>query len=110
MFILRLVITALLILAFIGLGMEAISLLRTDHWQPITAGGLWTNLHAASLGDARAFVQRDIDPDVWSGIAWVLRRPAWLVTGVPGVILLCLDLALGRDGQGSPGRRRFRAG
>jgi hypothetical protein len=110
MFILRLIAVSFLILTFIAVSVEALDLARTGHWHAIAAGQLWTNLHAASLEAAHVFIQRSLDPGLWDAIAWILRQPAWAVAGVPGVILLCLDLLLGRDAASGARRPRFRAG
>lgn len=93
MFILRLFAVALLILATIAGGSEIVEWVRTGTRLSITAGQLWYALHATSLTAMQAFIQRDLSPVLWDPvILWILRQPAWLVTGVPGFLLLWCDI------------------
>ncbi len=111
MFIIRLIAVVFLILACIAAGAEVLGLTRTGHWNAITAGQLWMTFHAPSLDGAQAFVQRHFHPGSWDPvIAWILRQPAWLVAGIPGLGLLWLDLSLGMGASRGPGRPRFRTG
>ncbi len=57
----------------------------------ITAGELWFNLHNGSLNLIQAITQRYIFPSLWDPIlVTVLLWPAFLVIGVPGLILIWL--------------------
>ena len=52
------------------------------------AGELWFNLHDGSLNLIQAVTQRYIFPQLWDPIAvTVLLWPAFLVIGVPGLVL-----------------------
>lgn len=54
----------------------------------ITAGELWFTLHDGSLNLIQAVTQRYIFPQLWDPVAvTVLLWPAFLVIGVPGLIL-----------------------
>jgi hypothetical protein len=107
MFILRLVAVAFLIIAAIAVGTDLIDLSRTGAWTPIAAGRFWYSLHAASLAAVHAFVLRDLHPSLWDPVmSWILSRPAWAVTGLPGLLLLWLDI--GTSLRQPRGRRRPR--
>ena len=57
----------------------------------VAAGELWFNLHDGSLNLIQAVTQRYIFPQLWDPIAvTVLLWPAFLVVGVPGLILIWL--------------------
>jgi len=57
----------------------------------ITAGELWFTLHDGSLNLIQAVTQRYIFPQLWDPVAvTVLLWPAFLVVGVPGLILIWL--------------------
>ena len=57
----------------------------------VTAGKLWFTLHVGSLNLIQAVTQRYIFPQLWDPIAvTVLLWPAFLVVGVPGLILIWL--------------------
>ena len=54
----------------------------------VTAGELWFTLHNGSLNLLQAITQRYIFPALWDPIfVTVLLWPAFLVVGVPGLIL-----------------------
>jgi hypothetical protein len=111
MFILRLIAVVFLIFTFIAVGVEVLGLVRTGQWNGLTAGQLWMSFHAQSLDGAQSFVQRYFYPVIWEpGIAWILRQPAWLVTGVPGVGLLWLDLSISMGTLRNATRPKARAG
>lgn len=111
MFIIRLIAVVFLIFAFIAAGVEVYGLAHDGRWNAITAGQLWMNLHAPSLDHTQAFVQRYFYAGLWDPvIAWILRQPAWLVAGIPGVGLLGLELSTGMGTPRGTARPRFRAG
>jgi hypothetical protein len=111
MFIIRLIAVVFLIFTCIAVGVEVYGLVHAGHWDAIAAGQLWMNLHAPSLDIVHAFVQRYFYPGLWDPvIAWILRQPAWLVTGIPGLALLWLDLSISMGTPRRAGRPRFRAG
>lgn len=111
MFILRLFAVAFLIVATIAGGSDIVEWYRTGARVSISAGQLWTVLHAQSLMAIHAFVQRDIHPALWDPVMlWVLRQPAWVTFGVPGFVALWCDIWLTlRQGRTPKARRRFRA-
>ena len=109
MFILRLFAVTFLVIAAIAVGAEFVGWFRTGSWSAIAAGHFWYNLHAASLAATHAFIQRDVHPELWdSVISWILRRPAWLVAGLPGALLLWWDIAMNLSRPSKSRRPRFR--
>lgn len=109
MFILRLFAMAFLVLAATAASIELVELIRTSTWHPIVAGQFWHNLHAESLESLRHFIQREVHPALWdSAISPILRQPAWVVAGLPGLLLLWLDIWLGMSPLRQPRRPRFR--
>jgi hypothetical protein len=111
MFIIRLIAVVFIIVTFIALGVEGFGLAHTGRWDSIAAGQLWSSFHAASLDQTQAFVQRYFYAGLWDPvIAWILRQPAWLVTGIPGLGLLWLDLSTGVAMPRTARRPKFRTG
>ena len=54
----------------------------------VTAGELWFTLHDGSLNLLQAVTQRYVLPELWDPIfVTVLLWPAFLVIGVPGLVL-----------------------
>ena len=105
MFILRLFIMAFLVIATTAASYELFELMRSNGWRPIMAGQFWHNLHPESLDSLRVVLQREVHPALWDQlIAPILRQPAWLVAGVPGVLLLSLDIWLNKSQQRRPRR------
>ncbi len=82
------------ILIFTALGTiayEATTALNAGRWRTIAIGELWFQLHAPSLNNAQASIQRYVLPWLWEPvITTVLRGPGWLVFGAPGITLVYL--------------------
>jgi hypothetical protein len=109
MFILRLLAVAFLVIAAIAVGAEFVEWFHTGAWVSIAAGQFWYSLHAASLAAVHAFILRDLHPSLWDPVmTWILSRPAWAVTGVPGLLLLWLDIAISLHQPRARRRSRFR--
>ena len=90
---LRLIGVVFLVIAAIAVGAEAVDLLRTGRWNPISAFQLWLNIDASSLSATRGFIERYVFAALWNPIImWILLRPAWLVTIVPGAACLVLSI------------------
>jgi hypothetical protein len=57
---------------------------------PLSLGWLWFQIHGNSLVGFQALVEKSVSPAAWPPIQSLLTWPAWLVLGVPGVLLgLC---------------------
>lgn len=109
MFILRLFAVAFLVLAAIAAGAEMVLWVSTGAWNAISAGQFWYAFDAESLAATHAFIQRDLYPVLWDPVmSWILRQPAWLVTGVPGALLLWLDVGTKLSEPRNARRPRFR--
>lgn len=90
--------------AIAAVGAELLASLEAGGWRPLALGELWYRLDAPSLNLAQAVIQRYLLPALWDPvIATVLTWPAWLVAGVPGLVLLFLTRRRNR-------RRRNRLG
>ncbi len=92
MFLLRLIGIMLLCIAVAAIGWEIYVSLQAASYRLIATGEWWYRLDVASLNMAQAVVQRYVHPFLWEGvIAPVLTWPLWIVTGVPGLLLLAVS-------------------
>jgi len=63
----------------------------TGRFTPLALGQLWYNIDPPSLNIAQAAIERHVWPPLWDPvILTILRWPAWLVLGVPGVVFMAL--------------------
>ncbi len=78
----------LVVAAIAVLASDIFSWINTGAFAFVTAGELWFTLHNGSLNFLQAITQRYIFPALWDPIfVTVLLWPAFLVIGVPGLIL-----------------------
>ena len=79
----------LLVLAGLAiLGRDILGWISTGEFALVTAGELWFTLHNGSLNLLQAVTQRYIFPALWDPVfVTVLLWPAFLVIGVPGLVL-----------------------
>jgi hypothetical protein len=90
--------------ALAALGRELVGYAETGTWSFMPLGALWAWLHAPSLGLLEAAVVRHVSEDLWyEWIFPILEAPAWLVFGVPALVLLALSMVSRRRSR----RRRF---
>ena len=109
MVIIRLLATAFLVIAATAVSFELFELLRTSAWHPIMADQFWHNLHAESLDSIRIFVQREVHPALWDWvISPILQLPAWMVAGVPGLLLMSLNIWANMSPSRKSRRPKFR--
>jgi hypothetical protein len=89
---------ALLILAAVAaLAREAVGYFSDRTWSFMPLGELWAWVHTPSLGLLEAAIVRYLSEDLWyDWIFPVLEAPAWVVFGVPGLVLLALSFAFRR--------------
>ena len=97
----------LLALAVILASHEGLNALEGGRYHTIALGELWYHVDqatgSASLNFVQAIVQRYIWAWLWDSILQpVLIAPAWLVFGIPGVLLVWL----GRERRHRGGIRR----
>lgn len=84
---------ALCLVAFVAAGFDAAILVETGHYEAVTAGRIWFQMHVASLNLMQAVVQRYVHPALWDPLmVTVLRWPLWSLVGGLGVIALTLSL------------------
>ena len=72
----------------VGLGWDVVESLRGGTIVVGALGERWYTIDRSSLGLAQAVIQRYVWAELWDpGIATLLLWPAFLVLGVPGVVL-----------------------
>jgi hypothetical protein len=87
----------LIVAAVLVAANEAYAWLDQGSYHVTAAGELWYELDRGSLNLMQAIVQRYVAPVLWDdGIRPLLLLPAWLVLGVPGVLLVALCRRRGR--------------
>lgn len=85
---LRLTGTWLLAVAMILLIIDGTKSLGANAIVLTPLGELWTQLHAASLAALMAFIEsRFFDVVLAPAADFILGLPAWVVLGVPGIVL-----------------------
>jgi hypothetical protein len=69
---------------------------------PISLGWLWFQIHGNSLVGFQALIEKGVSPAAWAPIQRLLIWPAWLVLGVPGLLLglFCLWLRRPHEATG----------
>ncbi len=91
MVLLRVIGYILLFLAFMALGGDLLAWFETGQWAPATAGEDIYAVAPVVLERGQAIVQRYLLPEIWDPvILTVLLWPAWLVAGLPGLLLALL--------------------
>jgi hypothetical protein len=65
----------------------------------ISLGWLWFQVHGNSLVGFQALIEKGVSPAAWPPIQSLLTWPAWLVLGIPGVLLALCCLGLRRQDQ-----------
>ena len=94
----------LLALALILIGHEALNALEGEGYRLIALGELWFRLDQAlgtgSLNVTQAFIQRYVWAWLWEGVIQnILTAPAWVVFGIPGMLLAWLCRDRGQSGS-----------
>jgi hypothetical protein len=79
---------ALVVVALATAVAQLFSLLAHGGYVPIALAAIWSSLDAESLEHVRVLAEQEVAPPVWQALRWLLSLPAWLVTGVPGGLLL----------------------
>jgi hypothetical protein len=93
------VLGVLLLLGAVVAGVEQFQMWSTTgRFTALALGQLWYNIDPPSLNLVQAVIERHVWPPLWDPvILTILRWPAWLALGVPGIMLLVM-----------PGSRRHR--
>jgi hypothetical protein len=63
----------------------------------VSLGWIWFQIHGNSLVGFQALIEKSVSPAVWQPIQYLLTLPAWLVLGVPGVLLSLSCFSLRRS-------------
>lgn len=82
------------------LGRDALEAMESRGWQPLSLGGLWSEIDQASLSATQGAIQRHVTPDVAGGFAALLGQPASIVLLALAIILLTLALFSRRSSSG----------
>lgn len=91
----------LILLAIAAAGHEIIAAIEAKSYRFKAFGELWYMIDRSSLNIFQAAIQRHVWPFLWDGvIAPVLLWPAWLVLGIPGILItrLCRRRVTKREG------------
>ena len=88
----------LLILAALAAAVrDAFAWLDTGQWASVLFGQVWFDLHKDSLLLLQPALERHVSPFLWDPVmTTILEAPAWVVFGLPGVVLLLLGHLRGR--------------
>jgi len=105
MIVVRILAWLFLLATLVAAGAEVTTSLQAGAWTPLQAGTLWFKANVYSLNLVQAIIQRYIHPAIWDpGIVTVLLWPTWVVTLIPGVVLMLISLL----GKKEPRRRSYR--
>ena len=82
----------LLILAALAAAVrDALAWLDTGAWASVLFGQVWFDLHKDSLLLLQPALERHVSPFLWDPVmTTILEAPAWVVFGLPGIVLLVL--------------------
>jgi hypothetical protein len=61
-------------------------------WAIAPLGQRWFELHRESLLLLQPAVERYLFPSLWSGMQWVLERPAWLMPAMAGTVIALIKM------------------
>lgn len=94
----------LLAIVVAALAFEGVDRVMTGTWRVFAAGELWFMLDPQSLNLAQAVTQRYLHPALWDPIAIeLLQWPAWVLTGIPAILLIVLCRRRRRRAGSGPG-------
>ena len=89
----RLISIFMLAIGLYLLGQDASALVNGTGAAPQPLEAVWRRLDVRSLEAAETYVVRHINPDVWdSGVATILKLPAWTLPLGFGLGLLVFDI------------------
>lgn len=82
----------LLILAALAAAVrDGFAWLDTGQWSSVPFGQVWFDLHKDSLLLLQPALERHVSPFLWDPVmTTILEAPAWVVFGLPGIVLLVL--------------------
>ncbi len=77
----------LLILAAAAGVAQLLTIWVAGAYRPLSLGSVWYAIHANSLVGFQALIEKSVGSLVWMPIQFLLGLPAFLVLGVPGIVL-----------------------
>ena len=91
MILLRIIGYLLLFLAIAALGAEILMSVQAGEWVSLAVGDVWAEVDRESIGLVQVGLQRYVHPYLFDPILLtILLWPAWLVAGVPALVILLL--------------------
>jgi len=81
----------LLFLAIAALGAEILMSVQAGEWVSLAVGDVWAEIDRESIGLVQVGLERYVHPYLFDPILLnILLWPAWLVAGVPAILILLL--------------------
>ncbi len=91
MILLRIIGYLLLFLAIAALGAEILMSVQAGEWVSLAVGDVWAEVDRESIGLVQVGLERYVHPYLFDPILLtILLWPAWLVAGVPALVILLL--------------------
>ena len=91
MIVVRIIGIVLLLVALGLFGYEVSNAVSDGGYRFVSGGEIWRRANANSLVGFGAIVEKEIAPWLWSSVCVpILQAPAWVIPGVPGLILIVL--------------------
>ena len=91
MILLRIIGYLLLFLAIAALGAEILTSVQAGEWVSLAVGDVWAEIDRESIGLVQVGLERYVHPFLFDPILLnILLWPAWLVAGVPALVILLL--------------------
>ena len=91
MILLRIIGYLLLFLAIAALGAEILMSVQAGEWVSLAVGDVWAEVDRESIGLVQVGLERYVHPYLFDPILLtVLLWTAWLVAGVPALVILLL--------------------
>ncbi|MDF1734157.1 MAG: hypothetical protein P1U37_02655 [Minwuia sp.] len=91
MILLRIIGYLLLFLAIAALGAEILMSVQAGEWVALAVGDIWAEIDRESIGLVQVGLERYVHPYLFDPILLtILLWPAWLVAGVPALVILLL--------------------
>lgn len=91
MILLRIIGYLLLFLAIVALGAEILMSVQAGEWVALAVGDVWAEIDRNSIALVQAGLERHVHPYLFDPVLLtILLWRAWLVAGVPALIILLL--------------------
>lgn len=91
MIVVRIIGYILLLSALAAAGAEILQSMEAGYWDKVQVGDIWAAIDHHSLQQTQVGLERYVDPFLWDPILLnIVLAPAWLILGVPGLLLILL--------------------